>query len=326
MARGVLWLVAAVSPAAHLQVVRPPDLRPLARTGQPTPGPRGWPGPRARIHASLADGSSTAVLTEAQTNGGWFDAVRGSFEGAITSIHDVVHGMGVDNAYGISIVVFTVAVKALLLPGNVYQMNNSGRMLALKPKLDRLKERYSADMFQYNQAVTDLYAKENVRPFVSALPVLLQIPIFFTLYRAITSLARQKVLDEPFLWIPNIDGPVQDLSDGLKWLVDGWEGSSPPLGWHDTLCYLLIPAMLFAVRRRGASVAPPPSSTHGSSARSSSWPRADPYRPTSTTRPRPSRTSARRTRPSGRPSRPACCLSCSSSSRCRCPRRSPSTG
>lgn len=74
----------------------------------------------------------------------------------------------------------------------------------------------------------------------------MQLPVFIGLYRAVLALAKDNKLDEPFLWLPNLEGPVYgaDPTHGSDWILKGWEGGTPTLGWGDTLAFLTLPVFL----------------------------------------------------------------------------------
>ena len=71
-----------------------------------------------------------------------------------------------------------------------------------------------------------------------------QIPLFIGLYRSLLNLAKEDKLTESFLWLPSLEGPVSDYTQGISWLKDGWSNGAPPLGWHDTGAYLILPVLL----------------------------------------------------------------------------------
>jgi hypothetical protein len=66
------------------------------------------------------------------------------------------------------------------------------------------------------------------------------------LYRAVLDLAKENKLDEPFLWLPNLEGPVYgaDPTKGSAWLFEGWSNGAPSLGWDDTIAFLILPVFL----------------------------------------------------------------------------------
>ena len=97
-----------------------------------------------------------------------------------------------------------------------------------------------------NQKIAEVYQINEVNPLAGCLPSLVQIPIFIGLYRAVLDLAKENKLDEPFLWLPNLEGPVYgaDPTKGLDWLFAGWVDGTPSLGWGDTIAFLTLPLFL----------------------------------------------------------------------------------
>ena len=75
-----------------------------------------------------------------------------------------------------------------------------------------------------------------------------------------TRTARQNELDEPFLWLPNLEGPTYGAgpTDGMNWLTKGWEGLQPSLGWHDTIAFLTIPLILIVSQSISQKILQPP--------------------------------------------------------------------
>ncbi|KAH8097633.1 membrane insertase [Aureococcus anophagefferens] len=97
------------------------------------------------------------------------------------------------------------------------------------------RAKYAADPQQMNIMMAELYQENELNPLAGCLPALVQIPIFIALYRSLLSLAKEDLLEESFLWIPNLEGPVYGAQNA-DWLFkfDQWNGAIPPLGWHDT--------------------------------------------------------------------------------------------
>ena len=97
-----------------------------------------------------------------------------------------------------------------------------------------------------NQKIAALYQENNVNPLAGCIPSLVQLPVFIGLYRALNNLAADDKLNEPFLWLPNLEGPVYgaDPSSANSWLFSGWVDGVPSLGWDDTLAFLTIPVIL----------------------------------------------------------------------------------
>jgi len=159
------------------------------------------------------------------------------------SLHDVLANSGVEGSWGVAIILFTLLVKAVTFPLNYKQIESTTKMQQLQPKIKQLQLDYATDQQRMNQEMALLYQNEEVNPLAGCLPSLAQIPVFIALYRALLALAENNKLDESFLWLPSLDGPVTGINQGMGWLTE-WVDGAPPLGWHDTLCYLSLPAIL----------------------------------------------------------------------------------
>lgn len=124
-------------------------------------------------------------------------------------------------------------------------------MKALKPYIKDIKEKYKGNDNAANQAIGRLYADANQNPLAGCLVSLAQLPIFLGLYRGVRYLAIEDKLNEPFLWIPSLEGPVRPPDyRGMEWLTEGWLANPvgglpiPPLGWETTLAFLIMPVVL----------------------------------------------------------------------------------
>lgn len=89
--------------------------------------------------------------------------------------------------WGISIILLTVVVKAALFPLTNKSFKSMAKMRLLKPEMDELNERFKDDKEKKGAAVMELYRKHKVNPASGCLPSLLQIPIWFALYRSLSS-------------------------------------------------------------------------------------------------------------------------------------------
>ncbi len=94
----------------------------------------------------------------------------------------IYHTIG---SFGIAMLIFTVIIRAVIFPIAFKSYISMAKMRELAPKLKDLKKRYAKDMQSYNKQVMELYKKENVSPISGCLPLLLQIPIFFSIYKVI---------------------------------------------------------------------------------------------------------------------------------------------
>lgn len=152
--------------------------------------------------------------------------------------------MGVDEAYGPSIILFTIGVKALTFPLTKTQIESTTKMQQIAPAAKQLQERYrDKDPARLNLELQKLYTENQVNPLAGCLPAFAQIPLFIGLYRSLLNLAKEDKLSESFLWLPSLEGPVADYQQGIGWLTE-WVNGAPKLGWHDTACYLVLPVLL----------------------------------------------------------------------------------
>lgn len=87
--------------------------------------------------------------------------------------------------YGVAIILLTIVVKIVTFPLTQKSMVSMKRMQLLQPKMNELREKYAKDKQKLNQAVMELYKKEGVNPFGGCLPIIIQIPVFFALYKAL---------------------------------------------------------------------------------------------------------------------------------------------
>ncbi len=106
--------------------------------------------------------------------------------------------------FGVSILLTTLVIKGLFFPLASKAYVSMGKMKKLQPEVLKLKERYKDDPMKNQQAMMALYKKEQVSPLSGCLPVLLQIPVFFALYKVLFVTIEMR--HAPFF------GWIQDLS------------------------------------------------------------------------------------------------------------------
>jgi YidC/Oxa1 family membrane protein insertase len=105
--------------------------------------------------------------------------------------------------FGVAIMLLTVTVRILMFPVAQRQFASMAQMRAVQPKMKALQERYKDDKVQLQQAMGKLYKDEGVNPLAGCLPIFLQIPIFFALYK--TLLIAIEMRHKPFvLWIKDL--------------------------------------------------------------------------------------------------------------------------
>jgi YidC/Oxa1 family membrane protein insertase len=92
---------------------------------------------------------------------------------------------GILGNFGLAIMVFTVIVKALFFPLANYSYRSMSKMKLLAPKMAELRERYKDDPSKLQPEMMALYKAEKVNPASGCLPIVIQIPVFFSLYKCI---------------------------------------------------------------------------------------------------------------------------------------------
>lgn len=88
-------------------------------------------------------------------------------------------------SYGLSIIIFTIIVKSLLLPLTVKQLKSSAKMKELQPQIAEIQRKYKNDKEKLNQEIMKFYKETGFNPAGGCLPILIQMPILFALFYVI---------------------------------------------------------------------------------------------------------------------------------------------
>ncbi|MGE0178465.1 MAG: membrane protein insertase YidC [Sphingomonas sp.] len=108
--------------------------------------------------------------------------------------------------FGVAIICLTLIVRAILFPIANRQFASMAAMRAIQPKQQALQERYKEDKAKLQEELLKLYREEKVNPVAGCLPILIQIPIFYALYKVL--LLAVEMRHEPFvLWIRDLAAP-----------------------------------------------------------------------------------------------------------------------
>ena len=108
--------------------------------------------------------------------------------------------------FGVSIVIITLIVKGLFFPLANKSYMSMAKMKELQPRLKALQEKYPDDKPRQQQEIMQLYKKEKINPVAGCLPVLLQIPVFFSLYKVLFVAIEMR--QAPFFgWIKDLAAP-----------------------------------------------------------------------------------------------------------------------
>ncbi|HBI14295.1 MAG TPA: membrane protein insertase YidC [Desulfobulbaceae bacterium] len=133
-------------------------------------------------------------------NFGWFDVLAKPMLWLLNFFYDFIGN------YGIAIILLTVVIKGVFWPITQKGMKSMKNMQKLQPKVAKLKEKYKGDPQKMNQEMMALYKTYKVNPLGGCLPLLLQIPFFFALYKVL--LMSIELRHAPFmLWINDLAAP-----------------------------------------------------------------------------------------------------------------------
>jgi YidC/Oxa1 family membrane protein insertase len=126
--------------------------------------------------------------------------------------------------FGVAILIVTVLIKLVFFPLANKSYVAMSKMKKLAPEMQRIKERFGDDRMRQQQAMMELYKKEKVNPASGCLPILIQIPIFFALYKVLFVTIEMR--HAPFFgWIKDLSAPDPTSVFNLFGLIP-WE---PPL-------------------------------------------------------------------------------------------------
>ncbi len=105
--------------------------------------------------------------------------------------------------FGVAIVLITAAIRLIFFPLANYSFKSMAKMKALQPEMTRLKELYKDDKVKLQQQIMALYKKEQVNPASGCLPILIQIPFFFAIYKML--FISLEMRHQPFFgWIKDL--------------------------------------------------------------------------------------------------------------------------
>lgn len=113
---------------------------------------------------------------------------------------------GLVGNFGLAIIGLTVIIRLLMFPIAQKQFASMAQMRAVQPKMKALQERYKDDKPQLQQEMAKLYKEEKINPLAGCLPIFLQIPIFFALYKVLRLAIEMR--HEPFYgWLHDLSAP-----------------------------------------------------------------------------------------------------------------------
>ena len=152
------------------------------------------------------------------------DFLSGIVQTVLTYCYDLTVSMGVAN-YGIAIIVMTIAIKMLLYPLTVKQIQSMKAMSQLQPKMKALQEKYKNDKQRLQAETANLYKESGVNPLSGCLPLLVQMPILIAIFYAIRD--YQYVGPTNFLWLVSLADPdptyVLPVISAATTFIQSWQ-------------------------------------------------------------------------------------------------------
>jgi YidC/Oxa1 family membrane protein insertase len=176
---------------------------------------------------------------------------------ALTALHDVLEPLfGFDAAWGWAIIGLTLIVRTLMLPLAIKQIRSMRGMQAIQPRVKEIQEKYKVDRdlmkkdperyqklkAQQNEKLMELYKEEGVNPASSCLPLLLQMPVFFALFRVLGDDSVEGLADAQFYFFTSF------VSDDAAF--EGLGASVSAAGWPGWLLIAMMAGTMFLTQRQ----------------------------------------------------------------------------
>lgn len=128
---------------------------------------------------------------------GWLTIIAAPLFSVLQFLHKLVGN------WGVAIILLTVGLKAVFFPLSAASYKSMAKMKLVTPRMTKLREQYGNDRARLNQAMMELYKTEKINPLGGCLPIVVQIPVFISLYWVL--LASVELRHAPFyLWIHDL--------------------------------------------------------------------------------------------------------------------------
>ena len=168
------------------------------------------PSTRLTTTSRLYAGAKDSVILDAYQNAGipqfglaidwgWFRWFEKPLLWLLRNIHGLVGN------FGIAIMILTLIVRGAMFPVAQKQFASMAAMKAIQPKMKAIQEKYKDDKQTQQQKIMALYKEEKVNPLAGCLPLILQIPIFYALYKILV--VGIEMRHREFLWIKDLAAP-----------------------------------------------------------------------------------------------------------------------
>ena len=169
--------------------------------------------------------------------------------------------------YGLSIIVFTLIIRLIIMPLYAAQLNSSRRMMEIQPLLKEIQEKYKGDTVKMNEAMQDLYQEHKINPAMGCLPLIIQLPFIWGLFgllrnplNYITDDSMILAVHESFFWVndlsqpdpwifPILAGVATFISMKLTTLISGQSDSNNPAASSMKMMQYFMPVMIVWMAR-----------------------------------------------------------------------------
>ena len=131
------------------------------------------------------------------------------------------------NNYALTIIVFTILIKLVVMPLNLKSRRSTMRMTTIQPKAAALQEKYKDDQEKLNQKLQELYRKEGVNPMGSCLPMLISMVILFAMFYALRTFANEQLVSQFLTFYHNPEIDPHTLVEPFLWIKNLWMPDSP---------------------------------------------------------------------------------------------------
>ena len=151
----------------------------------------------------------TAPGLELVKDYGWLTIIAKPIFWLMTQIHHILGN------WGWTIIVLTILIKLAFFPLSAASYRSMGKMKLVTPKMTAIRERFKGEPAKMNQAMMELYKTEKINPLGGCLPIVVQIPVFISLYWVL--LASVEMRNAPWLgWIHDLAAP-DPAGSGSAW-------------------------------------------------------------------------------------------------------------
>ena len=131
------------------------------------------------------------------------------------------------NNYALTIILFTILIKLVVMPLNLKSRRSTMRTAALQPQMKALQEKYKDDQEKLSQKMQELYRKEGVSPMGGCLPMIISMFILFAMFYALRVFANEQLVVQFLTFYHNPEIDPTTLTDSFLWIRNLWMPDSP---------------------------------------------------------------------------------------------------